>query len=35
MLVLERQQRRPQQILVRIVKRHPALKLGPTATHDE
>src|SRR5216684_4913592 len=34
-LVLKRQQRRLQQVFVRIVERHPALELGPAAAHDE
>lgn len=33
-LVLKREQRQLEQILVRIVERHPALELRPTATHD-
>jgi hypothetical protein len=33
-LVLERQQRRPQQILVRVPGRHPALELYPAAALD-
>ena len=32
---LKRQQRRLEQVFVRIVKRHPALELSPAATHDE
>jgi hypothetical protein len=34
MLVLEREERRPQQILVRILGRHPARELLPAAAPD-
>jgi hypothetical protein len=34
-LVFERQERRPEQVLVRVVERHPSFELSPAATYDE
>jgi hypothetical protein len=34
-LILERQQRRLEQVFVRIVERHPAFEFSPAATPDE